>query len=289
LDVLGIRAISDATDVARLKHAAFVLREAGVDAQTVTALLVLDWAFRCPELTAQFLTESLAKDWTAYVPHDIIESFRRLGKQQGFRTFWKGPSRLNLAAFAEKISVDQLLFFGKFFLSSHRTRAGHLMQAVTDWPNLSVYLGFSMLRSVAAAMGVSIRDAGKIASEMSAHTSHLAELVGLDHLRKHLQTHFAFQACDGLLAFYLCETAKLLKQRGVLQDLKHYKNHRSKLIGDLTSDAARAFLTVLRDASPIRVESGQETLVQEALMPMWNPRHTTTDTVRRWSVVVATT
>lgn len=125
---------------------------------------------------------------------------------------------------------------------------------------------------------------------MSAHTQHLTELVGLQALREHLQRHIRSQLhpCDGLLSFYICETAKLLKERGILRSLKDYENNREMLIEHLGGQECRSFRRLLESMEPVSLEAGVETTeTSELVNPGVQPTHTTTDTLRRWGRLVA--
>ena len=151
------------------------------------------------------------------------------------------------------------------------------------------YLSFNLLRCVAAAVGQNLRDASAAATGMSSHTQHLAVALNLPRLRKELRRLSGVNASDGLLGFYLCETAKLLTENGVLKAMHLYEGNHKELIKDLSGDVAKDFMHYLEEFGQVPVLSGAETAAQNAVMPqeflVHQPLHTTTDTLKRWKAV----
>ena len=289
LNVIGIRAMTDVTDIVRLEATALALLSFGLGIVEVASILVLDWACRSPELTATFLANMDEKKYDADAEStSAIEVYRQLSESKQWRSFWKGPVRLNLLRAAATMQVDDLKQFGEAMACGPRVRVTKLIKTLSSWKHLGPYLTFSMVRCVAAALHVKIRDASRAAASMSDHTQHLADLVGFPYLRRHLQTHCDVHPCDGLLGFYLCETAKLLKFNSILHDLKDYRGNRAALTSDLTGDAVRFFLRDLRDLAAVPVAGGEETALQNTVLPdVTRVGHTTTDTLRRWRDVAS--
>jgi hypothetical protein len=289
LDILGIRQLTDASDIHRLKVTAQALFSFNIERWQVAAILALDWAVRSPELTATFLQNLRDEDHKpdfANVSEFLM--YRDLLRSKDWRTWWKGPSRINLLHFAKEVSVDDLMVFGyKFQESSQRLRVTAVLEEMTHWKNIGPYLSYNMLRCVAAGMHVRLRDASRAATSMSPHTQHLTDLLDLKKFRKELRVVSGVNACDGLLSFYICETAKLLKEKRVLKNLKHYENNSKELIEDLTSDAAQSFFTNLKEFGHLPVPAGPESQEVSALLPdASNAVHTTTNTLQRMSFVV---
>jgi hypothetical protein len=149
-----------------------------------------------------------------------------------------------------------------------------------------------MMRCVASAMHVRFRDAGDAVAGMASHMRDLVDALGLPQVRTELRKLSGINKCDGLLSFYLCETAKLLKETGVLQELCYYKGNPRVLIDDLTDDAAEDFMHHLEEFGQVPVPPGAETTAQIAVMPdefnihhHLHPMHVTTNTLQRWKVV----
>ena len=296
LDIIAIRDMTDATDVLRLQLTARMLKTFHIDRKEVVAILVLDWAVRSPELTATFL-ENLRDDVGCFAEEDAchmcaIEQYRSLLFKKDWRSYWTGHTKLNLQKFAKSISLAALLSFGQRFENPTASmRATSVLKELSKWSFIGPYLSFNCLRCVSAAVRLKLRDTSAAASGMSPNTKHLAEVLGLPEMRKELRRLSGVNPPDGLLGFYLCETAKLLKETGVLKGMQLYEGTSKDLIKDLRGDAAKDFLHHLEEYEQVPVPAGAETAAQNAVMPpelmMHQPLHTTTDTLARWKAVTS--
>lgn len=291
LDIIGIKHITHATDVHRLQLTARILQSFNISRWEIAAILALDWAVRSPELSATFL-ENLREEVEIDGVADMsaIEQYRALLNTKDWRSYWTGRSRLNLMQFAKTIPIMDLMSFGYHFEGhGKRMRVTALLRDIKEWTYMGPYLSFNMMRCVAAALGVRLRNAAPAAAGMSAHTLHLADALGLPQIRKELRRLSGVNPCDGLLGFYLCETAKLLRENGVLKVMQLYQGKNNDLIKDLAGDAAMDFMHHLEEFGRVPVLAGAETAAQIAVMPdefnIHPPLHTTTDTLKRWKAV----
>ena len=197
---------------------------------------------------------------------------------------------MNLLLFAKNIAIADLMAFGRHFEHQFkRMRVTAVLQLVRAWTFIGPYLSYNMMRCVAAAMKVRLRDATPAAAGMSVLTHPLASVLGLSEIRKELRRQSGVNPCDGLLGFYLCETAKLLKETGVLKAMQQYPGKDMELMKALTGDAAEQFLKHLQEFGEVPVPAGAEAAAQNAAMPeefhLHQPLHTTTDTLHRWKAV----
>jgi hypothetical protein len=293
LDIIGIKNMTDATDVHRLQLTARILKSFHIGRSEVVAILVLDWAVRSPELTATFLENLREGVGTADVAGDdmcAIDQYRSLLETKAWRSYWTGRSKLNLLKFVATLSNHDLMEFGSRFEAPQKyMRVKTVLQHIQEWNYMGPYLSFNLLRCVAAAVGQNLRDASAAATGMSSHTQHLAVALNLPRLRKELRRLSGVNASDGLLGFYLCETAKLLTETGVLKAMHLYEGNHKELIKDLSGDVAKDFMHYLEEFGQVPVLSGAETAAQNAVMPqellVHQPLHTTTDTLKRWKAV----
>ena len=292
LSIIGIKQLTDATDVHRLRLSARMLQQFGVARWEIAAILALDWAVRSPELSSTFLMNLRDNKFSSDVDADLsaIEQYRVLLNSKEWRSYWKGPSKLNLLLFARNVTITDLMALGHHFEHQFkRMRVTAVLQLIREWSHIGPYLSYNMLRCVAAAMKVRLRDAAPAAAGMSALTHHLANVLGLPEMRKELRRLSGVNPCDGLLGFFLCETAKLLKETGVLKAMQQYQGKDKELIKDLAGDAAEEFLKHLKEFGEVPVPAGAEAAAQNAAMPeefnLHQPLHTTTDTLQRWKAV----
>ena len=293
LDIIGIKNMTDATDVHRLQLTARILKSFHIGRSEVVAILVLDWAVRSPELTATFLENLRDGVGTAAAAGDdmcAIDQYRSLLNTKAWRSYWTGRSKLNLLKFVATLSNHDLMEFGSRFEAPQKyMRVKTVLQHIKEWTYMGPYLSFNLLRCVSAAVGQNLRDAAAASTGMSSHTQHLAVALNLPRLRKELRRLSGVNASDGLLGFYLCETAKLLMETGVLKAMQLYEGNHKDLIKDLVGDAAQDFMLHLEEYGQVPVLSGAETAAQNAVMPqefhVHQPLHTTTDTLKRWKAV----
>lgn len=293
LDIIGIKNMTDATDVHRLQLTARILKSYHISRSEVVAILVMDWAVRSPELTATFLENLREGVGTADVAGDdmcAIDQYRSLLHTKAWRSYWTGRSKLNLLKFVATLSNHDLMDFGSRFEAPQKyMRVKTVLQHIQEWTYMGPYLSFNLLRCVSAAVGQNLRDAAAAATAMSSHTRHLAVALNLPRLRKELRRLSGVNASDGLLGFYLCETAKLLMETGVLKAMHLYEGNHKELIKDLCGDVAKDFMHHLEEFGQVPVLSGAETAAQNAVMPQEfhvnHPLHTTTDTLKRWKAV----
>ena len=293
LDIIGIQKINDATDVHRLELTARVLKQQNIARWEIAAILALDWAVRSPELSATFLENLCDRDYDHDAVDDkdvsAIEQYRALLNSKEWRRYWTGRSKLNLLNFAKHIGIHDLMSFGYHFeYQFDRMRVTTLLREIQNWTFMGPYLSYTMVRCVASAMQVRLRDATTAATNMSAHTQHLSDALGFSEIRKALRKLSGINPCDGLLGFYLCETTKLLKETSVLKELRQYKDNPAQLIRDLESDAAEGFMHHLQEFGQVPVPAGAETTAQIAAMPEEfniHRRQVTTNTLQRWKAL----
>ena len=102
LNIIGIKHLTDATDVHRLELSAHVLKQLNIARWEIAAILALDWAVRSPELSTTFL-ENLRDQEYEYAAADevdlsAIEQHRSLLNSKEWRSYWTGRSKLNTSA-----------------------------------------------------------------------------------------------------------------------------------------------------------------------------------------------
>jgi hypothetical protein len=249
--------MTDATDVHRLQLTARILKSYHIGRSEVVAILVMDWAVRSPELTATFLENLREGVGTADVAGDdmcAIDQYRSLLNTKAWRSYWTGRSKLNLLKFVATLSNHDLMDFGSRFEAPQKyMRVKTVLQHIQEWTYMGPYLSFNLLRCVSAAVGQNLRDAAAAATAMSSHTRHLAVALNLPRLRKELRRLSGVNASDGLLGFYLCETAKLLMETGVLKAMQLYEGNHKELIKDLSGDVAKDFMHHLEEFGQVPV------------------------------------
>ena len=94
LGVLPLSTVSQATDVARLTLLAGALRREKLPEEVVLGILMLDWAARAPDLTANFM-ETVRRRGARLkklCPKKILSMYTKSATQTDWKTFWHGPT-----------------------------------------------------------------------------------------------------------------------------------------------------------------------------------------------------
>ena len=195
----------------------------GLPAVVRVALLVLDWAIRSPGLSAAFLAEAAARhrDWSR--PEDAMRALRKVEKKQAWQRFWSGKCKFNARCFFDKVKDENVLQFAELFTAGSRVRVPALMQAACKFPHCSSYLAFAMIRIIAAAAGIALRDSLASSIAMSKNTSLLAAILPLSVAEESLKQELGEKIDTGFLAFMYCEMAKVLRAEGVVGKLEEYE------------------------------------------------------------------
>lgn len=289
LNVLPLFHVSQATDVTRLTLLAAALRQEKFSEAIVGGILMLDWAARSPDLTANFMA-SLRRRGNLYrklKPEMFLNVYTILATQSPWKTFWHGRTRLHTNHFLKSVAPESLLAIGAR-LSVPRIRGSAVLADVQALPHMGPYTAWAMLRAVAAGAGRRLRDCRKAASTMSPNTSLLALTLPFASCSKDLRKITGMQYEESLLAFFYCETVKILRHEGVLEPLHHYDEAPGLFAEHLASTQCRRLADTMAGMAAFEFESDSETNLVNRLFPDANIRkHTSTDAVRRWRDVKA--
>ncbi len=155
LEVLPLRSVTEASDVARLALLARALRREKLAEPTVVGVLILDWAARAPELTADFMASlrGTGACLRKLPPRQVLARYTKISARQEWKTFWHGPTQLNMVAFLRAVSPEALLEIGKRLAVVDRVRGSALLPHMQALPHMGPYLAMSLLRAVAAGSG----------------------------------------------------------------------------------------------------------------------------------------
>lgn len=286
LHVLAVQRVEDATDVARMRFVSAELLEAGVSEEAVAAALVLDWACRSPELSAHFAVVARRRGRQLRTPLQVLGCYRELAMSKQWRTYWKGPTRLNLQKFVQSVDLAKVASFGEVFVSSSRLRAPRILRPIKSWKYIDTYLSFSLCRALAAALQKKLRDVEDDAAGMSANTTELVKIISFKAARVHLRSRLGCVPSDALLAFFYCETVKILRYEKLLQPMASYVQDVEGLATALTAPACKQFVVKLRGMSSEELSDNSETeLLNHVLPAARSARHSSTDSVRKWRSV----
>lgn len=279
------------SDVCRLRVLMSDLLDLGYTKATAFAVLMLDFARRSPDATADFvrqvrrITERRGEPLATQL---LISIYRSVATSESWRCFWAGPTRLNMWSFFATVKWEELEHLGCVLAAVKTTRTTWLMDIVTQWKYLDTYTGFCMVRCVLEAGGVRLREADRAGCEMSLHTRLLAELLPFADARKRLMRCFPCHKTPGaaMLAFSYCEAVKVLKHERILGPLRQYDGHPELLAEALTSTACSRLLSRMLTLDPVSDEDASETELVNRLFPQaGRRRHMAQQTVKLWKKV----
>ena len=214
LGVLPLSTVSQATDVARLTLLAGALRREKLPEEVVLGILMLDWAARAPDLTANFM-ETVRRRGARLKklrPEKILSMYTKSATQTDWKTFWHGPTRIHTERFLSSVSPASLLAVGAR-LAVPRIRGSAVLAYVQALPHMGPYTALSLLRAVAAGAGKKLRDCRRAAVAMSFNTSLLAGTLPFADAARELRRITGEQYEENLLAFFYCEVIKILSTR----------------------------------------------------------------------------
>jgi hypothetical protein len=283
LEVFAVQKAEEASDIARLVYAHAEMTNSGLPESGVAACLVLDWACRSPELTATFVMVARELNSRSRSSLDMLGRFRKLAASKQWRTYWKGPTRLNLQKFVQNADLQAIASFADVFVSGKRPRSTRLVRQMQKWKYLDKYLSFSLIRALAATTQTKLRDVETFAVAMSANTSELAKIISFEACRSHLRSKLGSVPSDALLAYYYCETVKVLRSERLLAAMSSYRGDPESFAKALVSPSMKEFLELLRHLQPGHLSDNSETELLNAVAPAARLQvHHSTDAVRRW-------
>jgi len=290
LGVLPLSTVSQATDVARLTLLADALRRQKLPEEVVVGILMLDWAARAPELTADFM-ETLHRRGARLRkqrPEMVLTLYTKAATQRDWRTFWHGPTRIHTERFLNTVSPASLLAVGAR-LSVPRIRGSAVLAYVQSLPHMGPYTALSLVRAVAAGAGKRMRDCRRAAIGMSFHTRMLASALPFVDAARELRQITGEQYEENLLAFFYCETIKILRHESVLEPLHRYDDAPGRFAAHLASIRCKRLADTMEGMVSVEVVGGSETELLNRVCPgAKRMRHSSTDVVRRWREVKAT-
>jgi len=290
LGVLPVTQTAQATDVARLKLLAAALRRQGVDEGGVIAVLTMDWAARAPDLTATVMATLRRRRSPANhsLTARLLTMYRPVNHPRHWRTFWHGPARLHTVAFRDEVPMTSLLALGTRLCRS-RIRLASVLSFVQTLPRMGPYTSVALLRAVTAGAGRTLRDCNKPAAAMSAHTALLADTVPFHMASRTLRRLTGDPTyAHTLLAFFYCETIKILRHEGVLHPLGQYQGYAARFVEDLASKRCRCLAVSIQTLPRQPFEGDTETHYVNRVCPgARNMKHASTDVVRRWRLLKA--
>lgn len=285
-DVIPITDASGASDVARLRWLASCLRDLGIADPETAPVLILDWAARNPQLTADFLAQVQSWPATNHTRAEFLKQYRTLWAEKKWSTFWKGPTGLNLSKFIAEVRDDELVAVADQLVKCRRVRAGEMVSTLAGMKFLSSYCAFAAVRSVACALGIKVRDTEDHAAGMSLNTSLLCRLLPLTDARAFLRRYVGSQVDNGYVAFVYCETVKILRHEGILEPLGNYSDAPDAFAEALASLRAGRLVQKLADMDPV-VWDGNAECRELRRVAADVEDHTSTDILARWRKVSA--
>lgn len=286
LRLIPVLKMEDATDCSRM-HA--LDREVStmfgqIPKRILGSLLILDYSTRSPELSAAFVEALRARRESPHMPEQAAKLFLDMARQQEWKNFWKGPAKLNMKTFIAKADLAVVGDLAELFYTARRLRADNLMQAAAKLPNMGSYLCFGLIRSVCSVVGAKLREADVASATMSERNSLVAELVPFESCRKHLNSELGIRAPREMLAYYYCETTKLLRYEGIMKVTPEYEGNPAKLAEDLGGKAALALARQMEAMAALSdFEESEEACELNRFFPGASDAfHATTATVPRW-------
>ena len=289
LGVLPLSTVSQATDVARLTLLAGALRREKLPEEVVLGILMLDWAARAPDLTANFM-ETVRRRGARLKklrPEKILSMYTKSATQTDWKTFWHGPTRIHTDRFLSSVSPASLLAVGAR-LAGPRIRGSAVLAYVQALPHMGPYTALSLLRAVAAGAGKKLRDCRRAAVAMSFNTSLLAGTLPFADAARELRRITGEQYEENLLAFFYCEVIKILRHESVLEPLHHYDEERGRFVEHLASSRCKRLADTMDGMPNVDLGGDSETeLVNRVCPGAKRIRHSSTDVVRRWREVKA--
>lgn len=286
LRVIPVLKVEDATDCSRM-HA--LDREVSaifgqIPKRIIGSLLILDFSARSPELSKAFVEALRDRRESAEMPADAPKLFLDMAREKEWKNFWKGPARLNMKTFLAKADLAVVGDVAELFYSARRLRADKLMQAAAQLPNMGSYLSFGLIRSVCSVVGAKLRGADMASASMSDRNQMVAELVDFETCRKHLNRELGLRAPRELLAYFYCETTKVLRYEGIMKTPAEYGGDAGQLAEDLGGKSALALARQMESMAALSdVEESEEVSTLNRFFPGASDAfHATTATVARW-------
>ncbi len=123
---------------------------------------------------------------------------------------------------------------------------------------------------------------------MSFNTSLLASTLPFAEAARELRQLTGEQYEENLLAFFYCETIKILRHESVLEPLHHYDAERGRFTEHLASTRCKRLADTMEGMATVELGGDSETeLVNRVCPGAKRLRHSSTDVVRRWREVKA--
>jgi len=124
---------------------------------------------------------------------------------------------------------------------------------------------------------------------MSFHTRMLASTLPFVDAARELRQITGEQYEESLLAFFYCETVKVLRHESVLEPLHRYNDAHGRFAAHLASIRCKRLADTMEGMVSVEVVGGSETELLNRVCPgAKRMRHSSTDVVRRWREVKAT-
>lgn len=285
LGILPFARVAHATDVARLALLANALRRQKVPEATLIGLLIVDWAARAPELTASFmdLLQRRGPRMREFPPVDLVTLYAEAARRALWTTFWQGRAKIHARGFLRTSHATVMLAIASR-LCVRRPRSVAVLGYVQTLTHMGPYMGLCLLRAVTAAAGKRLRACRGSAVGMSAHTALLATLLPFVDARKALRRETGDQPYDdNLIAFFYCETMKVLRHEGILQPLRYYAARPARFAEDMASNSAKRLADWIETMETVGLQDNGETdLLNEICPEARQLRHSSTNVLERW-------
>lgn len=287
LGVLAVTRFSESSDVARLTVLCGELQARGFSRESAAAVLILDFAARAPGFTKDFISAlddpEMRRKRRRVRGAELLQLYRDMWRCSTYRCYWVGPIRLNMVGFLKTAKAENLAVIAQRLVSGERVRIWQLMREITAEKFVNTYAGFCMLRCVSAALDVRLRHCAAEAANMSLHTSLLAELMPFGYARKALKAASGYDIPDGMMAFLMCETVKLLRNEAVLEPLSHYENNPFAFAEAMADMRASRLVVRMAGLEPVTDSDPSETEeVNSSLPDAASGSHTAQHTMSRW-------
>lgn len=247
-DIMPRAGFDGITDLARMKWLSSEAARADVPRECRVALLILDWACRSPTLTSAIVdhVKDLGEGVRAWTLSDVVRVISELRATGSHTTFWKGPSLLCLTRFLANVTAEDLELLA-VRLASPRVRCLKLRRAAEELPHLGAYLGFALLRGVAHALELKLRDDSEAAASMSAHTNKVSSVIPMQKVAHQLHMKVGVAFPTAFMAWVTCEATKILLHEGVLDSISSYEENDDRLLLALNSSKMLRVVQLVTD------------------------------------------
>ena len=287
LQVLVITSMSAATEVARMKVMVATMKSRRFTVPDIVGVLFLDFAARAPDLSMAFhrmvAKRPLPKGRAKSCGIQLLQEYHALAVSQEWRTFWTGPTRLNMWNFLCNADLQAVQRIACLFSRASSMRSTEVLNDIMTMKYFDRYSGFSLLRSVCEAMSIRLRTAQDDATHMSLHTSLMAELLPFADTRKKLHTILGFPPSDSILAYIYCETTKVLLEEKVLAPLPEYVGSPALFAQHLSDDIMKMLVERMAAMPPVHESDSEETRQVKNNFPTTaHLNHHTASTLWHW-------